>query len=119
MAIPILYWMLECTGCHCRFVVHDCYLVFVGSSRPDPAPGEGYGGPPLPMRYTCVRGCADALQALGSTWEPDDDSMWLREPHVPVRQPESLRREWRYLAGDPTRFVQTPFPLDELLRATL
>jgi hypothetical protein len=58
MAIPILYWMLECTACGSRLVVHDSYLKFDGTSNPNPLPGDGYGGAPLPERYKCTKGCS-------------------------------------------------------------
>jgi hypothetical protein len=115
MAIPILYWMLECTGCHCRFVVHDSYLEFVGTHTPNPEPGDGYGAVPLPSRHRCVRGCPDPLQAIASMFSPDDDEMRLAEPYISVELPRTLRKEWRYLAADPTRFVQTPFPREQFL----
>ena len=38
MAIPVLYWMLECAECGSRLVAHDSYLKFVGTS--DPASGH-------------------------------------------------------------------------------
>lgn len=116
MAIPTLYWMLECSGCHCRFVVYDSYLVFLGTDRPDPQPGDGYGGPPLPMRYSCVRGCADTLHAVGSIHQLDDTQMRLNIPSMSMEMPEHLEKEWRYLLADPTRWVLTPFPY-EMFRA--
>ena len=52
MAIPVLYWMLECSRCSSRMVVRDSYLKFIGvpgATRDNPPPpGAGYGGPPLP-----------------------------------------------------------------------
>ncbi len=66
MAIPVLYWMLECIACGARLVVHDSYLKFVSTSDPKPMPGTGYGGPPLPERYTCTNGCVQPMKAIGS-----------------------------------------------------
>ena len=97
MAIPVLYWMLECTACGSRRVVHDSYLQFVGTSDPDPQPGEGYEGPPLPERYTCTKGCSRPMKAVGSIFDPDDEEMWLHEPHVKVRMTKAQSNEWRRL----------------------
>jgi hypothetical protein len=97
MAIPVLYWMLECTACGSRRVVHDCYLVFVGSSDPNPAPGEGYEGPPLPARYTCTKGCRRPMKAIASITHPSDEEMWLHQPHVRVRMTKEQADEWRRL----------------------
>jgi hypothetical protein len=67
VAIPILFWMLECTECGTRRVVHDCYLVFIGTPNdPRTLEGVGYGGPPLAERYSCTKGCTAAMRAIGS-----------------------------------------------------
>ena len=97
MAIPVLYWMLECTACGTRLVVRDTYLKFVGTSEPNPAPGAGYGGPPLPERYTCSKGCSRPMTPIGSIFSPDDQKMWLHDPHVPVRMTTAQAKEWRHL----------------------
>ena len=97
MAIPLLYWLLECPRCGVRRVVRDRYLRFVGTSDPHPAPGAGYGGPPLPERYTCTKGCAGPMKAIGSIVAPDDDEMWLHEPHVPAKMTRAQSAEWRQL----------------------
>ena len=97
MAIPILYWMLECTGCGKRRVVHDCYLVYVGSSDPHPAPGDGYSGPPLPERYHCTKGCSSPMRAVGSIWKPGERTMWLDEPHKPIEMEQYQIDEWHQL----------------------
>lgn len=102
MAIPTLYWMLECTECGTRFVVHDEYLKFVGNSEPNPGLGAGYGGPPLPERYTCARGCSRRLKVIGSIFDPEDKEMWLHAPHVPVWMTGALMNEWRQLI-DPSK----------------
>lgn len=94
MAIPILYWMLECTGCGSRRVVHDSYLKFVGTSDPNPPPGAGYGGPPLPERYGCTNGCSERMRAVGSIFEPGDRTMWLHEPHKPIEMDQLQAEEW-------------------------
>ena len=106
MAIPVLYWMLECTACGSRRVVLDSYLQFVGTSRRHPAPGDGYGGPPLPERYSCEKGCVQSMKAIGSIFTPEDEEMWLHEPHVPVSMTTTQAEEWRQLihaAGLPVR----------------
>jgi len=94
MAIPILYWMLECTTCRTRRVVHDCYLEFVGTDMDEPAEGAGYGGLPLPERYTFLRGCAGPTRPIGSLFSPHDTEMWLHEPHVPQLLDRQQRDEW-------------------------
>jgi hypothetical protein len=98
MAIPILNWMLECTGCGSRRVVQDTYL----KPLPD-APGRernpfgNYGGPPLEKRYRCTKGCSSALRPIGSIFDSDDTEMWLFRPHVRVEMTVEQRREWRAL----------------------
>ena len=94
MALPILYWMLECTGCGTRRVVRDSYLIFVGTSEPNPPPGAGYGGPPLPERYDCTNGCSQRMRVIGSIFEPEDRTMWLDEPHEPVELDQQQTEEW-------------------------
>ncbi len=95
VAIPVLYWMLECTGCGTRRVVRDCYLVFVGTPNdPDPAEGAGYSGPPLPERYRCTKGCPAPMRAVGSIFEPRDRTMWLHEPHRPIEMDQHQVDEW-------------------------
>jgi len=96
MAIPILYWMLECEACHLRWVVHDCYLEYIGSEDADPE-GEGYGGRPLEERYPCPKGCAGPPGVIGSLFSPDDEVMWLFSPHEPRRLSRGQRDEWRTL----------------------
>jgi hypothetical protein len=106
MAIPILYWMLECSRCGSRRVVHACYLEYVGYFGPEPIhPGAGYGGRPLPERYGCLEGCPGPPQVLGSVFSPDDDVMWLHTPHEPRPMDARQRREWvRLIAqGDNAR----------------
>ena len=97
MAIPVLYWMLECTGCGGRRVVHDSYLQFVGTDDPNPAPGDGYEGPELPERYPCASGCGQAMKVIASRFDPDDPDMWLHDPHVRVWLTEEQFNEWRAL----------------------
>jgi len=97
MAIPILYWMLECMACGSRFVVHDCYLRFVGTSGPYPSPDSGYEGPPLPERYKCTKGCSGPTKAIGSIFRPNDKAMWLNDPHVCVNVTKAQSTEWRQL----------------------
>ena len=89
--------MLECSGCGARRVVHDTYLKFVGTSNPNSAPGQGYGGPPLHERYACAKGCSRPMKTIGSVWEPDDDEMWLHKPHVVVKLTPEQSKEWRQL----------------------
>ncbi len=97
MAIPVLYWMLECTECGTRCVVYDSYLKFVGTSDPDPPDGAGYEGPPLPERYPCTKGCSRPMRAIGSIFDPDDKTMWPHEPRVPVAMTQAQLNEWRQL----------------------
>lgn len=97
MAIPVLYWMLECTACGTRLVVHDTYLVFVGTSEPNPPSGSGYQGPPLPDRCTCINGCGRPMKAIGSIFSRSDETMWMHEPHVPVKMTRAQSDEWRQL----------------------
>jgi hypothetical protein len=97
LAIPVLYWMLECTPCGTRRVVYDSYLRFVGTSDPYPGEGEGYVGPPLPQRYTCTKGCSGPMKAIGSVFSPDDETMWLHEPHVPIKMTKAQADELRQL----------------------
>jgi len=100
MALPILYWMLECTACGSRLVVYDKYLKFVGSSYPKgapPPPDGGYGGPPLPERYKCTKGCSRPLKVIGSIFRPNDEEMYLHDPHVRVKMTKAQSDEWRQL----------------------
>jgi hypothetical protein len=97
MAIPTLYWMLECTGCGNRFVVYDSYLKFVGISDADAHPGAGYEGPPLPERHRCPGGCASPLKTIASIFHPADREMWLHKPHVPVEMTKVQAEEWKRL----------------------
>ena len=99
MAIPILYWMLECTSCGSRLVVHDCYLIFLGTSDSDHPMNfnNRYGGPPLPERYKCTKGCSQPMKAIGSIFRPNDKEMWLHDPHVCVKMTKAQSKEWRQL----------------------
>ena len=106
MAIPVLYWMLECTGCGARRVVRDRFLLQISSWNPKRAAGAGYGGPPLPERYRCSKGCSRRLKAIGSIHRPDDETMWLHEPHQPVKMTQAQIDEWR-------RLIETASTLEE------
>lgn len=97
MAIPILYWMLECPKCGARRVVHDSYLAFIGTSDSDPAEGAGYGSTPLGERYRCPNGCSQPMRAIGSISRPTDRTMWLHEPHKPVEIDQRQADEWMRL----------------------
>ena len=101
MAIPVLYWMLECTSCGARRVVYDRYLVFEGSAKPNPDDDDGYVGPPLPERHSCAKGCTGPLRAVGSLFEPDEEIMWLFDPHVPFQLTRSQSEEWQRLIREP------------------
>jgi hypothetical protein len=83
--------------CGARRVVHDTYLRFVGASSLDRLDTEGYDGPPLPERYECLKGCARWLRAVGSLFEPDERTMWLHEPHVPIEMDDFQIAEWAQL----------------------
>lgn len=98
--MPILYWMLECAECGCRRVVYDSYFEFVGSSHPEPAPGTGYVGPPLPKRYGCLKGCLKEMRVIGSISNPDDTEMWLCEPHQRINMNRKQIDEWLRLIQD-------------------
>jgi hypothetical protein len=37
------------------------------------------------------------MKAIGSIFDPDDDEMWLHEPHVPVKMTKTQSDEWRQL----------------------
>jgi hypothetical protein len=100
MALPILYWLLECTECGARRVVHDTYRLFVGTTDPCPVPGAGYTGPPLPERYKCKKACSAPMRVLGSLHDPQDRTMWLHEPHKPIQMTRSQINEWRRLIRD-------------------
>jgi hypothetical protein len=97
VAIPVLFWMIECTGCGTRRVVKDRYLRFVGTGKPNPAPGEGYAGPPLPERYGCANGCSRPMKAIGWRSLPDSDEMWQHEPYMKIRMTRAEADEWRQL----------------------
>ena len=97
MAIPILYWMLECDACHLRWVVHDSYLEYIGSENANLAPGEGYGERPLEERYPCPKGCNGRPSVIGSLFSADDEVMWLYRPHEPRRLSRGQRDEWQTL----------------------
>jgi hypothetical protein len=101
MGIPVLHWMLECTECGTRLAVYDTYLKFLGTSEPNPMPGAGYGGPPLPERYKCANGCRWPMRAVGSIFDLQDDTMWLHEPHVPIKMSKVQLEEWRRLIREP------------------
>lgn len=97
MAIPILYWMIECKGCGRRRVVHDSYLEFTGTSEPASAPGDGYSGRPLNERYGCCGRCTEGMRAVGSIFSPDDTQMWRHDPHEPVDMNQEQIDEWSRL----------------------
>src|SRR5262245_7957554 len=97
MALPLLYWMLECPQCGTRRVVHDTYLEFVGTSEPNPPPGAGWGGRPLPDRYLCLQGCPSQSRVIGSIFRPEDREMWLHEPHEPRKLSRQESEEWQRL----------------------
>src|SRR5688572_13349060 len=105
MAIPRLYWMLECTACGGRLVVFDSYLKFVGTPNPIPHEGEGYEGPPLPERHKCPKGCLNSLNAVGSISHPSERTMWLAKPHVPVEMTNEQLDEWRRLIDEAGLFI--------------
>jgi hypothetical protein len=95
MALPLLYWMLECPQCGARRVVHDAYLEFVGAA--EPAPGAGWGGRPPPERYGCLKGCTGQPRVIGSIFRPEDREMWLHEPHEPRKLSRQESEEWQRL----------------------
>ena len=100
MAIPILFWMLECTGCGARLVVHDSYLKFIGTGSQSLLPGAGYGGPPLPDRHTCSKGCAEPMMAIGSIGGLGDPTMRLHDPYVLIEMTKAQSDEWRRLVQE-------------------
>ena len=97
MALPTIYWLLECTKCGARHVVHDTYLVFVGTTDPHPVFGAGYRGPPLPERSNCKKGCCAAMRVIGSLYKPDDHTMLLHEPRKRIKMTRRQINEWRQL----------------------
>ena len=98
MAIPVLYWMLECTACGSRLVVHDSYFEFVGISDSEPLEYDGgYGDTPLPERYKCTKGCSWPIKTIGSIWSPYDVEMRLHDPYVRVKMTKAQSDEWRQL----------------------
>jgi hypothetical protein len=97
MALPILYWMLECARCKSRRVVRDTYLEWVGTDEPNPAPGSGYGDRPLPERYGCLKGCPEPPRVIGSVFSPEDKTMWVHQPHHEVTMTGQQRQEWLQL----------------------
>lgn len=114
MAIPILFWMLECTGCGARLVVHDRYLKFIATGSQRLPPGAGYGGPPLPDRHTCSKGCAEPMMAIGSIGGLGDPTMWLHDPHVSIEMTKAQSDEWRrliqeagYIGDQEVKFTST------------
>ena len=101
MAIPELYWMMECTGCQTRRVVFDCYLVFVGFPEgTEPKTDGGYTGPPLPERYSCTKGCAAPMRVIGSMFDLKDRTMRLHEPYEEIEMNWFKRREWKRLVRE-------------------
>jgi len=79
--------------------VYDTYRLFVGTTDAR-EPGAGYGGPPLPERYKCKKGCSGLMRVIGSLFEPQDRTMWLHEPHTPIQMTRSQINEWRQLIRD-------------------
>jgi hypothetical protein len=97
MALPILYWMLECGKCGSRRVVHDSYLKFVGTGQLNPPPGAGWGGPPLEDRYPCPKGCPGTPRVIGSIFSPEDREMRTHEPYESRVMTRQESEEWRRL----------------------
>jgi hypothetical protein len=93
MAIPVLYWMLECKECGARRVVHDCYLV-TGAGDDDTDLFGNYGGPPLEERYGCLKNCASGMRAIGSIFDLGSPTMWQYQPHVLIELDPSQIEEW-------------------------
>jgi hypothetical protein len=93
MALPVLYWMLECPRCRSRRVVRDTYLEWLGGTGP---PGSGYGGRPLPARYPCPEGCDREPRVIGSIFKVGDEEMMVAESRR-KKMNERLRKEWTTL----------------------
>lgn len=93
MALPVLYWMLECRGCGGRRVVRDSYRRFVGGPSAEFA-GGGYGGPPLEERYDCRHRCGSGMRVVGSVFGAADSHMWTHEPHQRVPLSVWQRGQW-------------------------
>jgi len=92
MALPPLYWLLECTVCKARRVVHDTHLEFTGEGVGHDGclePGEGYGDRTIAQRYGCLAGCAPDPRVIGSIWSLPDGEMT-----------EYVSRETRELTAD-------------------
>lgn len=97
MAIPVLYWMIECTKCGARRVVHDSWLLPVPDPEGRRITGGGHGGPALPERHGCVNACSAPMRAIGSLREPTDTRMWLHDPHLLIDLDDRQIEEWREL----------------------
>jgi hypothetical protein len=37
------------------------------------------------------------MKAIGSIFSPDDEEMWLHDPHVPVKMTRAQSDEWQQL----------------------
>jgi hypothetical protein len=105
LALPLLYWMLECPRCGTRRVVRDQNVhysydpksdtrrkpgvSFVPDSGALPSVGIGYGdvpGPPIEERYSCSKKCSGSLRVVGSIFRPQDREMRLRTgPREPIK----------------------------------
>jgi hypothetical protein len=97
LAIPPLYWMIECAGCGARPIVFETFLVFVGLSirmlPSDPGTTQRHSMSAIPARRECVQ----PMKTIGSIGYVDDEKMWLYEPHVPVTMTKPQADEWRHL----------------------
>jgi len=91
MAMPPLYWMLECGTCRGRRVVRDTYLEYVGTGS---APGDGYGGRPLEYRYDCTKGCPGPTRVVGSITSPTDTDVTQPQSKKSTRMDLRQSEEW-------------------------
>jgi hypothetical protein len=117
LALPVLYWMLECTRCATRRVVRDTYVHYSYDPKSDtrhnrgdslardsgalPSVGLGYGdvaGPPLEERYSCSKKCLGPVRVVGSIFRPQDREMHLhtgpRESSKKIKMDQQQIDEW-------------------------
>ena len=123
MAMPVLYWLLECTKCGARRVVRGTWLEAVRPPDIDPSggwpiPGSEYGGQGLDERNRCLR-CLGKVRKLASTFSAQSREMSdydadgkYKSVHREMTQEEF--EEWTALIGPDQAAVEEvhPVPVD-------